>query len=446
VTRANVEVQPYAFTTKSLYVGHMDYKYLRWQAIDTPGILDHSLSERNTIEMQAVTALAHLHCSILFFVDVSEQCGYTIEQQCSLFRSIKPLFASKPLFLVANKIDQVKYQDVPLANREMIEACAQETGAILHQMSNASEEGLSELKIKACDKLLEQRVQAKVQGKKVDSVLNRLTVAYPKNYNKDGEDLSASTIPQSVLDMEESGVKPARERKTQKEIQQESGGPGVYAPNYSDWYKLKNDEWKTDIIPEIMDGKNIADFIDPDILEKLEALEREEEALEAADMDVESEDEDEARTKLVKEIRRAKTLRVKENLGKGSSRAQVPRKALGRSVDEFKEHLDRLGVESRHIAAAGKKRERSASRGRENLRSAMDEVGASRMTRSQSRGDGEGDDDVAAKRRKRSKSRDTLGMKEEDVAVTRTLMKKKVRRGRKLLYHLGSKFCCVVLL
>ena len=31
VTRANVEVQPYAFTTKSLYVGHMDYKYLRWQ-------------------------------------------------------------------------------------------------------------------------------------------------------------------------------------------------------------------------------------------------------------------------------------------------------------------------------------------------------------------------------------------------------------------------------
>ena len=24
-------MQPYAFTTKSLFVGHMDYKYLRWQ-------------------------------------------------------------------------------------------------------------------------------------------------------------------------------------------------------------------------------------------------------------------------------------------------------------------------------------------------------------------------------------------------------------------------------
>ena len=52
-----MEVQPYAFTTKSLYVGHTDYKYLRWQIIDTPGILDHPLEDRNTIEMQAITAL-----------------------------------------------------------------------------------------------------------------------------------------------------------------------------------------------------------------------------------------------------------------------------------------------------------------------------------------------------------------------------------------------------
>lgn len=35
LTRADVEVQPYAFTTKSLYVGHMDYKYLRWQVRHT---------------------------------------------------------------------------------------------------------------------------------------------------------------------------------------------------------------------------------------------------------------------------------------------------------------------------------------------------------------------------------------------------------------------------
>jgi nucleolar GTP-binding protein len=80
VTNANVDVQPYAFTTQSLYVGHTDYKYARWQVIDTPGILDHPLDERNTIEMQSITALAHLNACILYFIDISETCGYTIEQ------------------------------------------------------------------------------------------------------------------------------------------------------------------------------------------------------------------------------------------------------------------------------------------------------------------------------------------------------------------------------
>ena len=65
VTRADVDVQPYAFTTKSLFVGHTDYKYLRWQVIDTPGILDRPLDERNTIEMQVRCCNAALVCLIL---------------------------------------------------------------------------------------------------------------------------------------------------------------------------------------------------------------------------------------------------------------------------------------------------------------------------------------------------------------------------------------------
>lgn len=60
--------------------------------------------------------------------------------------------------------------------------------------------------------------------------------------------------------------------------------------NFIEDYILKNPEWKQDVIPEIMDGKNVADFIDPDIAEKLEALEREEERLQAEGY-YESEDE-----------------------------------------------------------------------------------------------------------------------------------------------------------
>ena len=76
-----MEVQPYAFTTKALYVGHTDYKYLRWQVIDTPGILDHPLEDRNVIEMQAVTALAHLRAAVLYMMDLSEQCDHTLQDQ-----------------------------------------------------------------------------------------------------------------------------------------------------------------------------------------------------------------------------------------------------------------------------------------------------------------------------------------------------------------------------
>jgi len=53
------------------------------KVIDTPGILDHPLEDRNTIEMQAVTALAHLRAAVLYFMDISELCGNTIEQQVS---------------------------------------------------------------------------------------------------------------------------------------------------------------------------------------------------------------------------------------------------------------------------------------------------------------------------------------------------------------------------
>jgi len=112
LTRAQVDVQPYAFTTKSLFVGHTDFNYLRWQVIDTPGILDHPLEERNTIEMQSITALAHLRSAVLYILDVSEQCGYSLQEQISLFQSIKPLFINKPLLVVVNKMDVRKMKDL----------------------------------------------------------------------------------------------------------------------------------------------------------------------------------------------------------------------------------------------------------------------------------------------------------------------------------------------
>jgi nucleolar GTP-binding protein len=62
--------------------------------------------------MQAITALAHLNAAILFLLDISESCGYTIEQQIQLFNSIKPLFQAKPLVIVLSKVDIQRYEEL----------------------------------------------------------------------------------------------------------------------------------------------------------------------------------------------------------------------------------------------------------------------------------------------------------------------------------------------
>ena len=168
VTRADVEVQPYAFTTKSIYVGHTDYKYLRWQVLDTPGILDRPLDERNTIEMQSITALAHLRAVVLYVVDISEQCGFTIKQQSDLFHSIAPLFANKPLVVALNKTDVVKVEELKESDRELLEdmrkfvagpstlQLGEDDGdhQQLPTMSTLSEDGVADVKNLCCDRLL----------------------------------------------------------------------------------------------------------------------------------------------------------------------------------------------------------------------------------------------------------------------------------------------------
>ena len=71
------------------------------------------------------------------------------------------------------------------------------------------------------------------------------------------------------------------------------------------------------MIPEIMDGKNIYDFVDADILEKLKALEKEEEMLEGLEMDSEDEEIDEDFMKANKEIKnRRAILKLKHKVDK----------------------------------------------------------------------------------------------------------------------------------
>lgn len=381
VTRADVDVQPYAFTTKALYVGHLDYKYLRWQVIDTPGILDHPLEDRNTIEMQAVTALAHLQASILFFMDISEQCGFTIEQQLSLFENIRPLFANKPLVFVANKIDQTKFESLSEEHQNLIHTAVQQSNAKFFTMSNHSEENVSDVKNYACDELLQHRVSTKVKGNKIADVLNRLSVAVPVARDTIQREVS---IPVSVLQArEQDGM--TSTRVTQKELMNANGGAGVYAMDYREHYKgmLKNDEWVFDTIPEIWNGKNITDFVDPDILKRLDALEKEEdEAMANAPMEDMGDDDmsdldEEQKDKLFR-IREKKAIMIADHrMNKNKNGASLPRKILAKkkTLMQTKKELEQLGVDTSKMkhaeAVAAKRKAKEENRGRKRDREDM---------------------------------------------------------------------------
>ncbi|KAI0032700.1 P-loop containing nucleoside triphosphate hydrolase protein [Vararia minispora EC-137] len=365
VTRADVDVQPYAFTTKSLFVGHLDYKYLRWQVIDTPGILDHPLEEMNTIEMQSITALAHLKSCVLYFMDLSEQCGYTLEAQCKLFHSIKPLFAGKPTMLVINKIDVTRLDDLPAESRALVEEIINSEGVQCVQVSCYSEEGVMDLKNKACDALLAQRVESKLKGAKINTIINRIHVALPKARD---DIVRAPFIPDAVKERKKYDRDDPDRRRLLKDVEAEGGGAGVYNINLKKDYFLKNDEWKEDMIPEIMDGKNIADFIDPDIEEKLEALEREEERLAAEgfyDDDSDMFDSEDERENAERQVALEKKMasQAKKTL---KNRPRLPASTKVRTLSELTRDMTAVGLDPSRIEqraiilakAAGAKRKR----------------------------------------------------------------------------------------
>ncbi|KAF9478359.1 P-loop containing nucleoside triphosphate hydrolase protein [Pholiota conissans] len=349
VTRADVDVQPYAFTTKSLFVGHLDYKYLRWQVIDTPGILDHPLEEMNTIEMQSITAMAHLKSCILYFMDLSEQCGYSIEAQCKLFHSIKPLFAGKPTLLVINKIDITRLEDVHPDSRALVDEIISAPDVTCVQVSCFTEEGVMEVKNTACDALLAHRVDIKMKGAKINNVINRIHVAQPKPRD---DVVRAPCIPEGVRERKKYDKSDPDRRRLKRDVELEEGGPGVYNINLREDYLLANPEWKEDIIPEIMDGKNIADFIDPDIAEKLEALEREEERLQAegfyeTDSDMfDSDDEREAKEATIALAHKITSQSIKKSK---KNQSRLPRTAGLRTLTELTSELTKAGLDPSRI-------------------------------------------------------------------------------------------------
>jgi len=166
----------------------------------------------------------------------------------------------------------------------------------------------------------------------------------------------------------------------------------------------------------------VYDFIDPDIEEKLEALEREEEKLEAEgyyDSDEDLEDAEDAEIRLKAELIREKRQLIRNEAKMKKSlknRAIIPRTKTSKNLTDLEEHLDTLGHDTTAISA----RARAQSRGRTPLRSRATTEDAMDV------------DDPAYEAKMRAKSRARSQSNRRDDGVTNEVSRTKAERAQKL--------------
>ena len=168
----------------------------------------------------------------------------------------------------------------------------------------------------------------------------------------------------------------------------------MYSADLRKGYMLDDDDWKYDIVPEIFNGKNVADFIDPEIDERLAELEREEDELEEkwasekAEEEMGAEEEMEAdEQEMLREVRARRSKLVDEHRRKksaGNNTPNMPRTANPEgkmTTKRMKDSLGAMGIDpSLAVARArdrsqvreGRKRARSLAGGDEDMDDAED--------------------------------------------------------------------------
>ncbi|XP_066903355.1 nucleolar GTP-binding protein 1-like [Halyomorpha halys] len=139
--------------------------------------------------------------------------------------------------------------------------------------------------------------------------------------------------------------------KLEREIEIELGDD--YILDLKKNYDLP-EEYRYDVIPEIWEGHNVADYIDPEIFKKLEELEREEETREEAGFyavpKIELDSTLQDIRALAQQIRDKKILMKQEaSVRKSSTKPKLPRtttpKVRERSVSRLRTEMGALGVD-----------------------------------------------------------------------------------------------------
>jgi len=141
VCSTKVDVQNYPFTTKRLQVGKITEKFIDFQILDSPGLLDRPEEKQNSIEKQTTIALKTIADSIIFIIDAKEE----IKPQKNIIKRYKTVIKKTPYFIVLNKIDLVSKEELDEKEQE-IKKDFPKTKLFQLSLSNANENETKELK------------------------------------------------------------------------------------------------------------------------------------------------------------------------------------------------------------------------------------------------------------------------------------------------------------
>ena len=110
VSSGTPEVNNYPFTTRGVTIGHIsdENRGLRFQVMDTPGLLDRPEDERNEMERLTFASLAHLPTAVIFVIDASGLSGErlsSVEAQLNVRNYLRSRFPRRPWLDIVSKAD-----------------------------------------------------------------------------------------------------------------------------------------------------------------------------------------------------------------------------------------------------------------------------------------------------------------------------------------------------
>jgi len=133
---------------------------------------------------------------------------------------------NKPTFLVISKIDTLRLEQLGDEERKIIDDVVGKDGVELLQLSCYTDEGVMESRNAACDRLLAVRVEAKMRGSKVNSVLNKLHLTEPSQRD---DKARPAFIPEGVKNRVKYVATDPMRRKLERDLEAENGGAGSYS-------------------------------------------------------------------------------------------------------------------------------------------------------------------------------------------------------------------------